>query len=102
MTNKVFTVILSAYVEGLAASVKASRERLPGSPVSLLFSDLMAKIFNASPVHRLLSNGTDNNVSQKETSRAHVTDGLLAHRLILVLVNRLNNGNSRMSLPCNV
>jgi hypothetical protein len=54
----------------------------------------------SSPVQQLLSN-----VSQKETSRAHDTDGLvrlLAHRLILVLVNRLNNGNSRMSLPCNV
>ena len=59
----------------------------------------------SSPVQRLLSNGTDDNVSQKETSRVHDTDSLvrlLAHRLILVLVNRLNNGNSRMSLPCNV
>jgi hypothetical protein len=60
---------------------------------------------SSSPALRLLSNDTDDNVSQKETSRAHDTDGLvrlLAHGLILVLVNRLNNGNSRMSLPCNV
>ena len=59
----------------------------------------------SSPVERLLRNGTDDNVSQKETSRAHDTYGLvrlLAHRLILVLVNRLNNGNSRLTLPCNV
>lgn len=60
---------------------------------------------SSSPVQRLLSNGTDDNVSQKETSRAHDADGLvrlLTHRLILVLGNRLNNGNSRMTLPCNV
>ncbi|KAM6491051.1 hypothetical protein JOM56_013290 [Amanita muscaria] len=64
VTNKVFTVILSAYVEGLAATVEASRERPPGSPTG------------SSPVQRLLSIGTDDNVSQKETSRAHDTDGL--------------------------
>ncbi|KAF8337140.1 hypothetical protein F5887DRAFT_985413 [Amanita rubescens] len=34
VTNKVFTVILLAYVEGLAASVEASRKRPPGSPTS--------------------------------------------------------------------
>ena len=49
MTNKVFTVVLCAYLEGLAASTKASRERQPTSLVSWLFSDLMAKISNASP-----------------------------------------------------
>jgi hypothetical protein len=49
VTNKVFTVILFAYMEGLAASVKKSRERPAAPPVSLLFSDLMAKISNASP-----------------------------------------------------
>ena len=49
MTNKAFTVILLAYVEGLAASVEACRERPPESPVSLLFSDLMAKISDAFP-----------------------------------------------------
>ena len=59
---------------------------------------------SSEPDERLLSNRTDN-VSQKETNRAHDTDGLvrlLAHRLILVSVNRLNNGNSRMALPFNV
>ena len=49
MTNKVFSVVLFAYLEGLAATVKESRERPPVSPVSRLFSDLMAKISNASP-----------------------------------------------------
>jgi hypothetical protein len=59
----------------------------------------------SSPAQRLVCNRTDDNVSQKETSRAHDTDGrvrLLAHRLVLVLVNRLNNGNSRLPLPRNV
>lgn len=36
VTNKVFTVILFAYVEGLAASVKWSRERPPASPTRSL------------------------------------------------------------------
>ena len=58
VTNKVFTVILSAYVEGLAASVEASRERPPGLPVSLLFLDLMAKISNASPDRFLACSAT--------------------------------------------
>lgn len=58
VTNKVFTVILFAYVEGLAASVEASRERPPGSPVSLLFSDLVAKISNASPDQFLARSAT--------------------------------------------
>lgn len=59
----------------------------------------------SSPAQRMLRNRTDDDVSQKETSRAHDTDGcvwLLAHRLVLVLVNRLNNGNSRLILPPNV
>lgn len=58
-----------------------------------------------SPAERLLCNRTDDNVSQKETNRAHDTDGrvrLPAHRLVLVLVTQLNNGNSRLSLPPNV
>jgi hypothetical protein len=49
-----------------------------------------------SPAHRMLRNRTDDNVSQK-TGRVR----LLAHRLVLVLVNRLNNGNSRLTLPRN-
>ncbi|KAN0078375.1 hypothetical protein V8E55_010432 [Tylopilus felleus] len=56
LTNKVFTVILSAYVEGLAASVEASCERPPGSPTG------------SSPVQRLLSNGTDDNTSGSQTN----------------------------------
>ena len=98
MTNKVFSVILFAYVEGLAASVKLDRERLSASPVSLLFSDLMAITppqTGSSPAQQIVRNRTNDNVSQKETSRAHDTDGrvkLLAHRL----------GNSRLTLLCNV
>lgn len=56
VTNKVFTVILSAYVEGLAASVEASCERPPRSPTG------------SSPVQRLLSNGTDDNTSGSQTN----------------------------------
>ena len=55
MTNKVFIVILFAYVEGLATSLKESRER---PPVSLLFSDLMAKFSNASPDRFLARSST--------------------------------------------
>ena len=58
-----------------------------------------------SPIQQLLLNRTDDNVSQKETSRAYDTDSrvrLLAHRLVLVLINQLNNGNSHLTLPCNV
>ena len=105
MTNKVFSVVLFAYLEGLAASAKASRERPPASPVSWLFSDLMAKSLmplqtGSSPAQRIWRNRTDDNVNQKETSRAPDTDScvrLLTHRLVLVLVNRLNNGNSRFN-----
>ena len=49
MTNKVFSVVLFAYFDGLDAIAKGSRERPPASPVSQLFSDLMATISNASP-----------------------------------------------------
>ena len=49
MTNKVFSVILFAYIEGLAALVKKSHERLPVSSVNLLFFDLITEISNASP-----------------------------------------------------
>ncbi|KAF8625008.1 hypothetical protein AX15_005598 [Amanita polypyramis BW_CC] len=69
VTNKVFTVILSAYVEGLAASVKASRERPPGSPTG------------SSPVHRLLSNGTGNNTNSG--SRKSTEQWELAHVLAM-------------------
>ncbi|KAF8797540.1 hypothetical protein BYT27DRAFT_7228908 [Phlegmacium glaucopus] len=67
VTNKVFTVVLFAYVEGLAASVKASHERPPESPVNWFGG--------SSPAQQLLCNCTDDNVSQKETSCAHDTDG---------------------------
>ncbi|KAN0075385.1 hypothetical protein V8E55_011408, partial [Tylopilus felleus] len=74
VTNKVFTVILSAYVEGLAASVKASRERPPGSPIG------------SSPVQRLLSNGTDDNTSGSQTNsgpRKSTEQWELAHVLAM-------------------
>jgi len=46
VTNKIFSVVLFAYVKGLAASIKANSERLPVLPpaVSWLFSDFMANI----------------------------------------------------------
>ncbi|EDR13985.1 uncharacterized protein LACBIDRAFT_305296 [Laccaria bicolor S238N-H82] len=59
VTNKVFTVILFAYTEGLAAIVKKSRERRPVSPIG------------SSPTEQLFGIHTDDNVSQKETHCAH-------------------------------
>ena len=63
----------------------------------------------SSPAQQMVRNRTDNNVSQKETSCTHNTDGcvrllalLLAHGLVLVLVNQLDNGNLRLTLPRNV
>jgi len=59
----------------------------------------------SSPAQRMVRNHINDNVSQKETNYAHDTDGcvrLLAHRLVLVLVNWVNNGNLRLSLPRNV
>ena len=53
----------------------------------------------------MLRNRTDDSVSQNEASCAHDADGhvrFLVHGLILVLVNRLNNGKSRLSLLRNV
>ncbi|KAF8694520.1 hypothetical protein AX14_002040 [Amanita brunnescens Koide BX004] len=52
VTNKVFSVILFAYVEGLAASVKLDRERLSASPTG------------SSPAQQIVRNRTNDNTRE--------------------------------------
>ena len=65
VTNKVFSVILFAYMEGLAASVEVSRARPPESPVSLYSSDLIAIISDESPDRLVACSAIDSQLQKK-------------------------------------
>ena len=107
MTNKVFSVILFAYMEGLAASVEVSRARPPESPVSLYSSDLIAIISDESP-DRLLACSPIDSQSQKKSGKTGIQAAvvyterpsrLLACKLDLDLGNQLSTGNWGLSSP---
>lgn len=94
----------------LPKQVMRGHEGLPTSPVSWLLSDLWPKFLmslktSSSPAQQIVHNHTNNNVSQKKTSCTHDTDScvkLLVHRVILILIDQLNNGSLHLTLSCNV